>query len=200
MWAWLQRLFGRDKTTPVGVATEDRALTFGREAQALRLELVEWELLIGRLKSDLDRQRAGESQRVDSVVDAGRERLLADAATPLVQLMTQAHLLEVAGKPVQAADVLTVAKRLMRVFETAGVVCDHIQHDYAIRHRDPATGEYQFRPIIPRGTVYPTTKPIDRMIIKATYDGQTDLGLAFKLHKQLQRLCRHQPFSPIINH
>lgn len=61
----------------------------------------------------------------------------------------------------------------------AGVdVSDHIQHDYAIRHRNPATGEYQFRSIIPRGTLYPTTQALDRMIIKATYVSQTDLGLA----------------------
>ena len=123
MWAWLRHLFGETKLAlvPAGSASEERNLALEREAQTLRLELAEQEQLIGRLKSDLDRHRAGESQRVDSVVDAGWERLIADAATPLVQLMTQAHLLDVAGKPVQAADVLAVAKRLMRVFETAGV-------------------------------------------------------------------------------
>ncbi len=121
MFGWLRKLFGSVESVPVPSSADDDVLALVREAQTLRLELAEQEQLIVRLKSDLDRQRAGESQRVDSVVDAGWERLIADASTPLVQLMTQAHLLDVAGKPVQAADVLAVAKRLVRVFETAGV-------------------------------------------------------------------------------
>src|SRR5579871_903377 len=55
---------------------------------------------------------------------------------------------------------------------------DYIQHDYAIRFVDPKKGDYAYRPIIPRGTHYPTKEPIARMTIKASHDGQAQLGIA----------------------
>lgn len=121
MWNWLRRVFGEADSTPLASVGNERVLALERETQTLRLEMTERDQLIGRLKRDLERQRAGESQRVTAVADAGLERLISEAATPLTQLMTQAHLLEVLGKPVQAADILAVAKRLLRVFENDGV-------------------------------------------------------------------------------
>lgn len=65
---------------------------------------------------------------------------------------------------------------------------DHIQHDYAVRYVNPKKGEYDYRVIVPRGTPYPTTDPVTRMTIKATYDGQPQLGLAiFELSEQRPR-------------
>lgn len=55
---------------------------------------------------------------------------------------------------------------------------DHIQHDYAIRYVDPAAGDYAYRTIVPKGTDYPTSEPVAALNVKATYDGQTQLGLA----------------------
>ena len=55
---------------------------------------------------------------------------------------------------------------------------DHIQHDYAIRFVDPKKGDYAYRPLIARGTPYPTTEPIARLTVKASHDGQEQLGLA----------------------
>jgi molecular chaperone DnaK (HSP70) len=55
---------------------------------------------------------------------------------------------------------------------------DHIQHDYAIRFVDPVKGDYCYRPIVSHGTSYPTTEPVSRMTIKASHDGQTQLGIA----------------------
>ena len=49
-----------------------------------------------------------------------RDQLLTDTAAPVTQLLTQAHLLE-QGKPVQAKDVLLVAKRLIRTLEDNGL-------------------------------------------------------------------------------
>jgi hypothetical protein len=46
---------------------------------------------------------------------------MADVAAPVAQLFTQAHLLEVEGKPVQAKDALAVAKRLVRALEAVVV-------------------------------------------------------------------------------
>ena len=36
---------------------------------------------------------------------------------------------------------------------------DHIHHDYAIRHVDRATGDYDYRPVVRRGTPYPQRSP-----------------------------------------
>jgi len=55
---------------------------------------------------------------------------------------------------------------------------DYIQHDYAIRYRDPKKGGYAFRPLVKRGTPYPTPEPLSRLTIKASYEGQTKLGIA----------------------
>lgn len=55
---------------------------------------------------------------------------------------------------------------------------DHIQHDYAVRYVDPALADYSYRPIVPRGTVYPTEGSVARLTVKASYDGQAELGLA----------------------
>jgi hypothetical protein len=55
---------------------------------------------------------------------------------------------------------------------------DYIQHDYAIRFVDPVKGEYCYRTIVPRGTRYPTTDPVARLTVKASHDGQEQLGIA----------------------
>jgi molecular chaperone DnaK (HSP70) len=55
---------------------------------------------------------------------------------------------------------------------------DHIQHDYAIRFVNPRKGDYDYRPLVKRGTPYPTAEPVARLTVKATYDGQPQLGIA----------------------
>jgi hypothetical protein len=87
----------------------------------LRLEIQERDRVIAALKADLERLRRGEGERVAAAVQAERERLLTDAAAPVAQLLTQAHLLEVEGKPLQARDVLAVARRLVRLLEDEGL-------------------------------------------------------------------------------
>jgi molecular chaperone DnaK (HSP70) len=55
---------------------------------------------------------------------------------------------------------------------------DHIQHDYAIRFVNPQKGGYDYRTLVRRGTPYPTSEPVARLTVKATYDGQPQLGIA----------------------
>jgi molecular chaperone DnaK (HSP70) len=65
---------------------------------------------------------------------------------------------------------------------------DHIQHDYAIRYVNPKKGDYDYRVLVKRGTPYPTQEPLARLTVKATYDGQTQLGLAiFEMGERRQR-------------
>ncbi len=61
----------------------------------------------------------------------------------------------------------------------AGVDCyDHIQHDYAIRWFNRQTGEYEYRTCVSAGTPYPTSTPVETVTVKATHDGQRELGIA----------------------
>jgi molecular chaperone GrpE (heat shock protein) len=95
-------------------------LILEREIQNLKLELTERDQLIDKLKQQLEQQRTTESNNIDSAVQNQIEQLLADTAASVTQLLTQAHLLE-QGKPVQAKDVLLVAKRLIRTLEDNGL-------------------------------------------------------------------------------
>jgi molecular chaperone GrpE (heat shock protein) len=119
MPAWLDRLMGRSD----GTDAEGR-LALKREAQELRLRLEERSRQLAALQNERERQQAGEEARVAEAVQAKVERLLAEAAAPATQLLTQAHLLEAEGKPVQARDVLAVARRLVRVLEEEGLTLD----------------------------------------------------------------------------
>ena len=114
MWKWIRSLFG---AKPV----DEQVADLEREAQSLRLDLAEQERLVAQLREELERQRSGSSAHVSEVVQAQVEQLLSDVATPVAQTFTQAHLLEVEGRPVQAKDVLAVAKRLVRALEDNGL-------------------------------------------------------------------------------
>jgi molecular chaperone DnaK len=49
-------------------------------------------------------------------------------------------------------------------------------------------GGYDYRTLVFRGTPYPTSKPVDTFTVKATYDGQTQLGIAiFEMGERRQR-------------
>jgi molecular chaperone GrpE (heat shock protein) len=111
---WLRSLFGAKTANQSLMALQ-------REVQGLRLELRERDELITNLKQDVERQRSGAGARVEESVQMQVEQLLAEAATPVAQLLTQAHLLEVDGRPVQAKDVLVVARRLVRILEDNGL-------------------------------------------------------------------------------
>lgn len=65
---------------------------------------------------------------------------------------------------------------------------DHIQHDYAIRYLNRQQGDYSYRVLVKQGTSYPTADALTNLTVKASYDGQTHLGLAiFEMGEQRQR-------------
>ena len=56
---------------------------------------------------------------------------------------------------------------------------DYIQHDYALRFLEAkGSADYAYRPLVARGTPYPTREPIARIVVKGSHDKQTQLGLA----------------------
>lgn len=114
----LKQWFGQSPSTQP--QEDERSLALERQIQNLRLELAERNQLVDKLKQELERQRKGESDRLTCTIQTQVEQLLSDAAAPVTQLLTQAHLLE-QGKPVQAKDVLATAKRLIRALEDDGL-------------------------------------------------------------------------------
>ncbi|MGD0006349.1 MAG: Hsp70 family protein [Anaerolineaceae bacterium] len=66
---------------------------------------------------------------------------------------------------------------------------DHIQHDYAIRHLNPVKGDYDYHTIVNRGTPYPSSAPVARLVVKGSYSGQKKLGISiFEVGSQANRL------------
>jgi hypothetical protein len=130
-------------------SADEPALRWQREVQALQLELQERDRLITTLKSDLDRQRTGENTHLAEAVQAQIERVLTEAAIPVAQLLTQAHLLEAESKPVRARDVLTVARRLVRIFQDEGLELEGRVGDiatFAPTRHEPLSGAVTLRP------------------------------------------------------
>jgi molecular chaperone GrpE (heat shock protein) len=103
------------------MAEQERVLALEGELQSLRLELAEQKRANEKLRLELERQRGGESARLAS---AQIEKLFSEVATPVSQLLTQAHLLKVEGRPVQINDVLAVVARLVRTLESQGLTVE----------------------------------------------------------------------------
>lgn len=62
---------------------------------------------------------------------------------------------------------------------------DHIQHNYAIRHWNPLKSTYEFRTVVGCGTTYPSKDTVAKMVIKASHNYQTSLGIAiFEISEQ----------------
>ncbi len=76
---------------------------------------------------------------------------------------------------------------------------NHIQHDYAIRHANRKKGDYEYRVIVRRGTPYPTNDVLARTMIKATYDGQTRLGIAIFEVGHRRRMMHGQPVELVFD-
>jgi molecular chaperone GrpE (heat shock protein) len=111
---WFNRLVGKQAQTQPLLVLEGKI-------QTLQLDLAERERTVAALKQELERRRLGASAEVNSAVQAQVEHMLADLAAPVAQLLTQAHLLEVEGKSVQARDVVVVSKRMVRVLQDNGL-------------------------------------------------------------------------------
>jgi molecular chaperone GrpE (heat shock protein) len=118
---WIRNIFRREAASPPNQPGND-ALALQSEAQRLRMELQARDERIVELKQEIERLQARQDNLVAEVVSVRIADLLGDLAGPVSQIQTQANLLEVQEKPVQARDVLAVAKRVVRAVERHGVV------------------------------------------------------------------------------
>lgn len=76
---------------------------------------------------------------------------------------------------------------------------DHIQHDYAIRYLNPKKGGYDYHLLVKRGTPYPTKEPVARLTVKATYNGQSRLGIAIFEVSEPHRRISTQPLELVFD-
>lgn len=119
---WFSNLFGPRAEPPQSQAADpSQQLDLETELQKLRIELEARDESIRRLQQEVERLRARQTQVVEETTSAQIQALFADLAGPSSQILTQADLLENQGKPVQARDVLTIARRMVKVLERHGV-------------------------------------------------------------------------------
>jgi molecular chaperone GrpE (heat shock protein) len=91
------------------------------ELQTLRLDLEESHQQIDMLLQEVERLRLRQDELVTSQVSTRLESLFTDLSAPASQIITQASLLENKSRPVQARDILTVAKQMVRMLERNGM-------------------------------------------------------------------------------
>lgn len=94
------------------------------QVQSLKLELVERDRQIALLKVNAQAQQYQHQSLSQEQTSAHIEALMRDSASAVSQLLTQAYLLEQEKKPIQAKDVLQVARRLIRTLENNGLSID----------------------------------------------------------------------------
>lgn len=126
------------------------------------------------------RERGYDEERIKEVLMVGGSSLI-----PSVQRTVQ----RIFGRErVKLRRPLDAVARGAAAFVAGMSFCDHIQHDYAIRYVDARTGQYAHRTLVKRGTPYPTSEQVERLTVRATYDGQRQLGIAiFELGERFRR-------------
>ncbi len=123
------------------------------------------------------RERGYDEDRIGAALMVGGGSLMPVAQSVVRQVFGQER--------VRLDRPLDAVARGAAAFAAGMEVSDHIQHSYALRHVDREKGDYAFRPLVARGTSYPSADTVARVSIKASYDGQTRLGLAiFEMAEQ----------------
>lgn len=103
---------------------EEELLALSQQLQSARLELEAAQRALNALTIEMEMLRARQGEQVRESAGTQLEAVLKDAAGPSAQLITQAYLLEQQGKPVQARDILNVARRLLRALEKHGLTIE----------------------------------------------------------------------------
>ncbi len=148
---------------PTSIAGDLLALK--KENQALRMELEARDGSIANLKQEIERLRLRQEQVIGETVAARLSGLFGDLAGPASQILTQADLIENQGKPVQARDVVSVARRMVRALERyglafAGQVGGQVAFDP--NHHTPISGSAPLNGV-----------PVMVRFVEVTYQGKT---------------------------
>ncbi len=150
-------------------------LALQKENQSLRRELEAQESSITNLKQEIERLRLRQEQIIAETVAARMSGLFSDLAGPASQILTQADLIEKQGQPVQARDVLSVARRMVRALERcglafAGQVGDQVVFDP--NHHTPISGAALPQPGAPVTVRFVGVMYQGKTIYKAIVEGR----------------------------
>ncbi len=105
-----------------GWQEEALSLQSEKEVQSLRIELQERDATIEKLRQEIERLRSRQDELLTELLQNHLGALFSDLSAPASQILTQAFLQEEEQKPVQARDVLFVARRMIRTLEQHGLV------------------------------------------------------------------------------
>jgi len=124
---WFANLFSPRRRIPAtdlpnAQQIESLTLTKDHEIQSLKLDLRERDETIQKLRQEIERLQARQEETIAEHLEKRMGALFSDLASPASQILTQEFLLEKEQKPIQARDVLIVARRIVRSLERHGLV------------------------------------------------------------------------------
>lgn len=135
--SFLKKIFTKPKTlTPSSTEPPVPDGQLENQLQSLRLEITARDEQITRLRTEIENLRSRQETLLGERTSSALESLMAELAAPAAQIVTQADLLENQAKPVQARDIMLVARRLVRVLERQGLILEGKPGQQT--HYDPA--------------------------------------------------------------
>jgi molecular chaperone GrpE (heat shock protein) len=102
---------------------QERTLRLAAESelQQLRLDLNQSQHRVAQLQADLTRQGREQDDALNEKLQVQLEELLTPLATPLKQLLTQQHLIEVQGKELSVKDLLATSRHIWQGLAPVGL-------------------------------------------------------------------------------
>jgi len=138
------------------------------------------------------RERGYSEENIKSVLMVGGSSLIPSVQKDLQRIFGR--------KRVMLQHPLDAVARGAAAFIPGVDFYDHIQHNYAIRHLNAMDGSYDYRAIVNQGTPYPTNEPVCRITVRASYDGQTQLGIAiYEIAEQHRRSMESNPIELVFD-
>ena len=116
------------------------------------------------------RERGYDESAIQSVLMVGGSSQIPSVQRTLKQIFGRDKVLS--NRPLDAV------ARGAAAFAAGVDFYDYIQHNYAIRYINPQKGDYDYYTIVEKGTPYPSQEAVARLAVKASYDGQKQLGIA----------------------
>ena len=128
---------------------------------------------IHRLVKDTVIQAADHGYPIESI-----KKVIPVGGSCLIPMIQKALAEQFGSEKIVSGEPMGAVARGAACFAGGLEIYDFIQHEYAVRYRNPENGEYAFHTIVKQGTRYPTSKPASTLTIKAAFDQQSLLGLA----------------------
>lgn len=127
MLSFFQKIFSR----PPASSSAEEHLALLNRIRELEMEVESLEQSIHRLRADNQRSQISVKEQFNAEMNAHLEHIMQQAASPVSQILTQSWLNDGKKTSIQAADVLTVSRRLIRVLENAGMQILHTPGEIA---------------------------------------------------------------------